>query len=585
MKHKNIKWIICILVISLIISFIAGCSKSSTGDKQASDTAPTSDVKDDVKKDADPDTNAEPEIRWSGTISVSQYAMGPIENDEITHLVEEELLKKYGYDVDFEIIYLENNQYGELINLRIASNEAPDIFKLQNASDLELYVNQGVIKTWSVDFLRKHAPTVAQYIESGGPLGTNKAIADKVYAMCSVNGEMAVMPLIQFDRPFIDVMYNTKWLENLGVEKLPETLDEWVDLMYRFTREDPDRNGKDDTYGLSTTAMELVFSAYGAWTGTFAFDQNHFYDVDGELVAADVLPRNKEALALLAKMYADGVIDPEFVTGENQGGYWAISHAFVNGRIGCTYSAGINHYFPADMYGSGNQPGVVLQEFQSVQGPDATVTFGPYPVGPYGDSGPFRRYGVSTPGGNVYNANLPEDKFIAIFEILDIFARDLDLCTLAISGIEGVHWYYEEFDGHQVVKSNDEFFLKDPDNPIKGHSIGLSGLRGVYGAENPYNDAYMERSTYTPAQKYLTEHRYGSDIGYYNALYTALPSETEYREELNTYKTETWIKIITGELPVDYYDTYVENWYNMGGKIITEEANDWYRKEKEMYNN
>ena len=45
-------------------------------------------------------------------------------------------------------------------------------------------------------------------------------------------------------------------------------------------------------------------------------------------------PEMKEALERIAKWYQDGVIDPEFVTGENQGGYWALSHSFINGRIG-----------------------------------------------------------------------------------------------------------------------------------------------------------------------------------------------------------------------------------------------------------
>ena len=51
------------------------------------------------------------------------------------------------------------------------------------------------------------------------------------------------------------------------------------------------------------------------------------------------MPHNKEALALVKQLYDDGVLDPEFITGENQGGYWAISHSFVNGRIGVTHSA------------------------------------------------------------------------------------------------------------------------------------------------------------------------------------------------------------------------------------------------------
>lgn len=38
------------------------------------------------------------DYKWSGTISVAQYAFGPIDDDQITALVEERL-REYGYDV------------------------------------------------------------------------------------------------------------------------------------------------------------------------------------------------------------------------------------------------------------------------------------------------------------------------------------------------------------------------------------------------------------------------------------------------------------------------------------------------------
>lgn len=59
-------------------------------------------------------------------------------------------------------------------------------------------------------------------------------------------------------------------------------------------------------------------------------------------------------------------------------------------------------------------------------------------------------------------------------------------------------------------------------------------------------------------------------------MFDSLPSESTYMSELLTYRNETWLKIIQGELDVDYYDTYVEEWMKRGGAILTEEANEWY---------
>lgn len=512
------------------------------------------------------------DYKWSGTISVAQYGLGPIEDDQITPLVEEKL-REYGYDVKFDIVYLENSQYDTLLNLRLANKEAPDIFMVHGGAELDQYYQQGVLKTWTEEFFRENAPDVAAYIDAGNPLGTNANIVDATWAMAKRDGKMACLPLISINQgSLINVIYNTQWLEKLGRE-VPETLDDFVDLMYAFTNDDPDGNGENDTYGMSTSMMNVIFGAYGGWVGFEGFDQGFWYNVDGEIVSCDVLPSNKDALELLHQMYVDGVLDPEFVTGENQGGYWAISHSFVNGRIGVTHTARMTHYTPANLYGTGNQPGAVLQEFQAIQGADATVTIGPWIEGPDGHVGGFLRYTNTTNGGNVYNANLSDEKLAAIFQIMNIFATDTDLCVLACNGVEGVHYEVQD----------DEFHTKKsllPDD-VKNWQLGVARLRGIYGPEGALNEGYNEISTNSATNKWMREiqasyKNLSATTGYTTVVFDSLPSESTYLSELITYRDETWLKIIQGELDVDYYDTYVEEWMNRGGAILTEEANEWY---------
>ena len=93
------------------------------------------------------------DYKWSGTISVAQYAFGPIDDDQITALVEERL-REYGYDVKFDIVYLENSQYETLLNLRLANQEAPDIFRVNGGTMVDQYYQQGVLKSWTEEFFR-----------------------------------------------------------------------------------------------------------------------------------------------------------------------------------------------------------------------------------------------------------------------------------------------------------------------------------------------------------------------------------------------------------------------------------------------
>ena len=48
------------------------------------------------------------------------------------------------------------------------------------------------------------------------------------------------------------------------------------------------------------------------------------------------------------------------------------------------------------------------------------------------------------------------------------------------------------------------------------------------------------------------------------------------RDRLNTLRSETFVNIITGVSSIDSYDDYVQEWMDMGGDILTEEANELY---------
>ena len=45
---------------------------------------------------------------------------------------------------------------------------------------------------------------------------------------------------------------------------------------------------------------------------------------------------------------------------------------------------------------------------------------------------------------------------------------------------------------------------------------------------------------------------------------------------LDDILTEGFTKIITGEVPVDYFDTLVEEWRTAGGDTATKEVNEMY---------
>lgn len=114
------------------------------------------------------------------------------------------------------------------------------------------------------------------------------------------------------------------WLDALGIET-PSSLDDLYNMMVAFRDNDPDGNGQADTFGLSTSGIydiQPFMSAVGVLPG--------YVEVDG----ARTIPYATEAaipvIEWLAKLYAEGLFDPNFATNETAD----MRNMFLTNRVG-----------------------------------------------------------------------------------------------------------------------------------------------------------------------------------------------------------------------------------------------------------
>ena len=92
------------------------------------------------------------------------------------------------------------------------------------------------------------------------------------------------------------------WLDSLGLEA-PTTIDEFESVIAAFTNEDPDGNGKNDTYGFTFSGKDgyntgwvsdpvMIFSAYTGKKPPMQWSEEN-----GKLAYGSVADGNKEALS------------------------------------------------------------------------------------------------------------------------------------------------------------------------------------------------------------------------------------------------------------------------------------------------
>jgi putative aldouronate transport system substrate-binding protein len=549
--RKKVISIFMIAVLSTMV--LSGCSsqeKSGT-DKGSKETKGSEAV---VTEAVDAEV-ADTEVEKHFEYSMAVHNFGPWdENPEMLVRWEEE------YNADFNLVYVETAQAGDQINLMVASGDIPDVIQ---QVDMNKYYKDGIIGGWSEEFFREHAPNLSKYIDETDP---------SAWQIAKFDGElMYSIPCFRlYDTIASPVVWRTDWLKNVGIEGIPRTLEEFEDAFYKFAKNDPDANGKNDTYGISETGIRPIYGAFGSYRGKWLLDENE------QVVYGDVKPEMKQALELLSKWYADGVIDPEFITGENEGGYWAITHKFLNNKIGFTNMGLFYHWLPdMSQEENGTAIGDMTVQWKS-SGNTGTYAMGYAPEGPDGHKGTdradFRKLRT------VFSVDLvnDEERFGRLLEIID----DMNSSTVERSvevnrGTLGVYSDIVDFKGSQAYVAIGE---------AKAASA-LNAFNGAKGAANTF--AFIEEGGNLDYQKvayaqqfvWANEEFKDKNDGYVSVIFKTPESRAKYGAELDKILNEGYINIITGDKPLSYFDEMVATWYANGGEQITKEANEIYAKE------
>jgi len=459
--------------------------------------------------------------------------------------------EKLGVNID--VWNIEAANYVETISLKIAGGDIPDVLYVPTMASYTKYAKDGVLAELTEEKIKEYAPKMYDaYIKE-----------DKdAFSYRKVDGSLYGIPALttKYRRP---LAYRGDWMEKMGVTELPETIEDFEALMYKFAKDDPDGNGEKDTYGLSASGVYAVYGAFGVvpefWTE----------GEDGKLIYGGVNPKMKDALALLRKWYADGVLDPEFIVSEKQSGSSNMSTPFVNGKIGFTANGEDWHFKPKfdNSMEANDWEGDNVKELRKID-PNAadSIRLGLPIKGTYGDQGIGSSSTIGTKSATVaFSANLAknEEKLKKILNVIETIGfTSYDNLMEAKNGIKGTHWDFNE--SNQVVYLDDKYQQYTERAKIGAHTV-MTTLASL-----EWNSVGRESEAEWREKEKLT---FGSIE---NKLKTILDSEGIYSVELEKLRSEAYISIITGEKELDYFDEFVEKWYSGGGEEMTKEANEWY---------
>ncbi len=486
-----------------------------------------------------------------------EWAFGIQYSEKNTHII------KYfedKYNVEFN--FWGDAATGDALAVKLAANEFPDILRITNTTvNVPNYVKQGVIAPitqamWDKvpnyrDFVNKVDPDYNEF--------TDVMIKGEIY------GFKQMMYWIQSNNIMV---WNKEWLTNVGINEVPKTLAEFEKAAYAFANNDPNKSGRKDTYAIASEAMHGVIGAFGHIPLKNMFTSNNNVLIwkkmdNGSFEIAAIQPEMKEALALLAKWYKDGLIDPEFPNGE-AGSYWATSVPFLNGKIGITGNVQAMHWNPPLVEGA--RGGAVYEEAKAVNPNikfNETYALSGGPVGPNGVSGTFGQ-GRSVSNCMSFTTSLMKDpiKTERLFAILNDTNTDWDTFVMAADGVEGKDWTYNEATKTRVRDAQKYATTTD------FQKLAGGGLLNVL----PNNDFEIKSNPLY----YDFVDKYGRTTMHIEWLVPATETGMKVGTDLRDLTLQTYFDIITGKKPLAYFDEYVALLNKNGGEQWTKELNEAY---------
>ncbi len=549
MRRKRIALLLAVAMV--FTSAFVGCGQTETEAAKETEAAveesAAAQVEEEIEEESEAVQEEEPvKIVWAA--GQTNAEVDP--ESDIVKAVEER------YNCEFEIWYIDNSNFEEEMNVRLAAGEIPDVIRLKNKENLPSYVNQGLLGEVPIELFEENCPGYMEMLEQYD-------LYDQGFLYCTYNNTNYgfSFPAIRNVYPET-IIWRVDWLKNVGIDKIPTTLEEFETAMYKFTYEDPDGNGIDDTYGFSDHMIGPIFGAFGSIATSSLANVGFIWEDDGTNLSISAMNENtREGLAYLQKLYEMGVMDPEFITGENHGGYWATSDTFVNGRVGVTGKVMFDHWYPADPE-KGTAGGSCYQSFAEanpglVWGED--VDYG-YPiVGPDGESGTCQWPVIGETV--VLSAECVKDqrKMDVILQMIEDLITDEEYARLVTSGIEGTDWEYDEFGEVRSITSHAD--------SMSSRGAGVLNFCSV-----PPN--FGEKWNANTYEKYNKP--YSST--FYPVIYTPSTDEVaQYSAGLYTIIADYFTKIITGEYSIDKFDDYLAEMNANGAKELVDSVNEVYK--------
>ena len=459
-----------------------------------------------------------------------------------------------------------DSQYDTNVSMAISMGNLPDIMVVSSQDEVEQLVGAGLIEDLTESYNNCISDRIRKMYESYG---------DSLKDMVTYDGKIMALPETNItDGPNL-VWLRKDWMDKLGLSE-PHTIDDVVNIVKHFISEDPGNNGEDasgkpNTVGLAVDTdvtgecgysseflLDIIFACFGAYPKQWIMND------DGKIVYGSVTDEAKEALSYINSLYNQGVIDNDFLLRTSTN----ICELIENGLCG-------------SFFGPWWAPNNPLANAVS-RNPDAN--WQPYLIATDSD------------GTTSYHSQNPCYKYVVVrkgYEHPEIAAK---MISVMFDKVRFDCTDSEEFKNYYQLN------VEPTARPLSINVDYNNALSICYrnidatisGRKNPDSLELLERSFYDACSEYIknankTSTQWAAYMSRIKACSLIAQDNIKvvdslYFKTTDTMKSHWWrlkakekeayLKIISGEEDISYFDTFVKEWNEQGGQIITSEVSE-----------
>ena len=488
------------------------------------------------------------------------------ENDTYTDNAYTRYIKSVINVQNVDVFEANDSQYDTNVSMVISMGSLPDIMVVSSQDEVEQLVEAGLIEDLTESYNNCISDRIRKMYESYG---------DSLKDMVTYDGKIMALPETNItDGPNL-VWLRKDWMDKLGLSE-PHTIDDVVNIVKHFISEDPgnngvDASGKPNTVGLAVDTdvtgecgysseflLDIIFACFGAYPKQWIMND------DGEIVYGSVTDEAKEALSYISGLYNQGVIDNDFLLRTSTN----ICELIENGLCG-------------SFFGPWWAPNNPLANAVS-RNPDAN--WQPYLIATDSD------------GTTSYHSQNPCYKYVVVRKGYEHPERAAKMISVMFDKVRFDCTDSEEFKNYYQLN------VEPTARPLSINVDYNNALSICYrnidatisGRKNPDSLELLERSFYDACSEYIKNaNKTSTQWAAYMSRIKACSLITQdnikvvdslYFKTTDTMKSHWWrlkakekeayLKIISGEEDISYFDTFVKEWNEQGGQTITSEVSE-----------